>query len=235
METVQGNSSLPTKWGIWLKVEGDLRFLSHRQTLDVIQRGATRAGLGLRYTQGFNPHPVLSLVCPRPVGVSSDSDLLVLSLEDQANSPQPAQLCEALNQQAPPGMSFYRSQQLVHKTAPQPKKITYELILAPAEVEPMKLKIEQLLAKETWPVERTAGRDRQRRRKVKTIDLKPMVTDLKIERNLLRFKGEANQSGSPRPSEILGLLGLDPRVDLARLTRNEIEYDLAGPQPNKEI
>ncbi len=226
---------MPTKWGIWLKVEGDLRFLSHRQTLDVIQRGAIRAGLGLRYTQGFNPHPVLSLVCPRPVGVSSDSDLLVLSLEDSANPPQGDQLCQALNQQAPHGMSFYRNQKLEYKTVPQPKKITYELTLAPAEVEPMNQKIEQLLAEPAWPVERTAGRDRQRRRKVKTIDLKPMVTDLKIERNLLRFKGEANQSGSPRPSEVLSLLGLDPRADLARLTRSEIEYDLVGPKSNREI
>ncbi len=226
---------MPTKWGIWLKVEGDLRFLSHRQTLDVIQRAAIRAGLGLRYTQGFNPHPIISLACPRPVGVSSDSELLVLSLEDDPAGPQPDQLCQALNQQVPLGMGFYRSQQLTGKTAPQPKKITYELTLTPAEVEPIKLIIEQLLGAESWPVQRTSGPDRRGNQKIKTIDLKPMVTDLKIEQDLLRFTGSAGQSGAARPSEVLDLLGLGPRVDLARLTRTEIEYDLAGPQSNNEI
>ena len=219
---------MPTKWGIWLKVEGDLRFLSHRQTLDVIQRCATRARLPLRYTQGFNPHPILSLVSPRPVGVSSDSELLVVTLEDSTTEIQPEQLCHALNGHAPPGMSFYRSEQLLGKAAPQPKTITYELTLADDEIEPMKQTIAHLLGADSWPVQRTTGRDRQRNQKVKTIDLKPMVTDLKIEQNLLRFTGTAGQSGSARPSEVLGLLSLEPRVDLARMTRSEIQYDFAG-------
>ncbi|MBN1844663.1 MAG: DUF2344 domain-containing protein, partial [Sedimentisphaerales bacterium] len=46
---------------LWFDVEGDLRFLSHRDTLRCWQRALTRATVPLRYSQGFNPHPRLVL------------------------------------------------------------------------------------------------------------------------------------------------------------------------------
>lgn len=63
------------------KVEGSLRFLSHAETLRLFQRACVRAGLALRYSEGFNPHPKLSLPLPRSVGVESDDELLCLWVE----------------------------------------------------------------------------------------------------------------------------------------------------------
>ncbi|GAG32744.1 unnamed protein product, partial [marine sediment metagenome] len=142
---------MPQKWGIWLKVEGDLKFLSHRQTLRTVQRVAVRAGLPLRYTQGFNPHPVCSLACPRPVGVSSNDELLVLSLEAQAEPGQAEWLIDSLNSQAPSGMEFHQAKPLEAKTAPQPTEITYEMPLVDAtQAQAVKTRLVQLQDMPSW-------------------------------------------------------------------------------------
>ena len=85
---------------MWLAVEGDLRFLSHRDMMRAVARALLRARLPLQYTQGFHPHPVVSLALPRPVGVSADEDLLVFSL---AAPLAPEALLEAARPHAPRG------------------------------------------------------------------------------------------------------------------------------------
>ena len=63
------------------KVYGNLRFLSHAETLRVFQRACVRADIKIHYSQGFNPRPKLSLPLPRSVGVEADDDLLCLRVK----------------------------------------------------------------------------------------------------------------------------------------------------------
>ncbi len=65
---------------ISFSIEGNLRFLSHRQTATMLERALIRAGLDLSYSEGFNPHPRMSLPLPRTVGVVSQNDVLTVSL-----------------------------------------------------------------------------------------------------------------------------------------------------------
>jgi radical SAM-linked protein len=55
---------------------GRARFLSHLDTMRVFQQALTRAKLPLRYTEGFNPHIVLSIALPLGVGVESVAERL---------------------------------------------------------------------------------------------------------------------------------------------------------------
>ena len=59
-------------------VDGDIRFLAHRDMVRLLARAAVRGGLSLCYSEGFNPHPRVSLPLPRPVGVSSDAERVLL-------------------------------------------------------------------------------------------------------------------------------------------------------------
>ena len=63
-------------------MDGDIRFVSHRDTLRLFARAATRAEVPLRYSGGFNPHPRVTIPVPRPVGVASDVERLVLELTE---------------------------------------------------------------------------------------------------------------------------------------------------------
>ena len=64
------------------KVRGELRYLSHAETMRMFQRALVRAGAKVAYSQGFNPHLRMSLVLPRSVGVESDDEVLCVWLEE---------------------------------------------------------------------------------------------------------------------------------------------------------
>jgi len=52
-------------------VEDALKFLSHLDLVRLFHRALRRSGLPMAYSQGFNPHPRLSLAAPLPVGVTA--------------------------------------------------------------------------------------------------------------------------------------------------------------------
>jgi len=203
-------------------IESDLRFLSHRDAVRAIERAAARAKLPVKYTQGFNPHPVLSLVCPRPVGAASMADLAVLRLTRPIEAKQ---LLGALNEQAPRGMTFTRAEVLEAKAPPQPRRVDYD---APVKCERQGRLAEladEFNRAESWPVERGAGRSGGKPGRGRTIDLKRLVRDLRLQDGRLRFSLVPEGQLWARPGEVLEAIGLDGRVDLARLVRTNVEYD----------
>ena len=59
------------------RISGSLSYLSHRETMTMFDRALVRAQVKLKYSEGFNPRPKLSLPLPRSVGIASDAELLV--------------------------------------------------------------------------------------------------------------------------------------------------------------
>lgn len=212
-----------------MTIESDLRFLSHRDTVRAVERAAARAHLPVKYTQGFNPHPVLSLACPRPVGVASLADLAVMQL----TRPMPAErLLGLLNAQAPGGMTFIRAEVLQTKAPPRVRRVDYDVPIKQA----MQAQLADLAAKfnqaDAWPVERGADASAQgatgpaKAHRARTIDLKALVRDLRLEDGRLRFSLASDGQVWARPGEVLEAVGLDARADLARLIRTNVRYDL---------
>ena len=58
------------------KKEGTAAYISHLDLLRTFQRVFIRAGLVIRHSSGFHPHPVMSFVLPLSVGQASDCELL---------------------------------------------------------------------------------------------------------------------------------------------------------------
>lgn len=63
--------------------EAGLRFVSHLDLLKIFSRAARRCQLPLSYSQGFNPHPELVFNAPLPLGVTSESEFVDLSLDEE--------------------------------------------------------------------------------------------------------------------------------------------------------
>ncbi len=61
---------------------GRSKFISHLDLTHTIQRAFFRAGLKMRHSQGFNPHPVMSIAIPLSVGHESLCELMDYSPED---------------------------------------------------------------------------------------------------------------------------------------------------------
>lgn len=78
---------------------GSAIWISHLDLMRALQRGFRRAGFRLQHSQGFSPHPSLSIALPLSVGVSSEYELAEFALEDGETAPLsslPARLNAAL-------------------------------------------------------------------------------------------------------------------------------------------
>ena len=58
-------------------------YISHLDLMGVLQRGFLRAGYQLKYSEGYNPHPVISIALPLSLGAASQCELLDFSLLDE--------------------------------------------------------------------------------------------------------------------------------------------------------
>ncbi len=68
-------------------------WISHLDLMHTMQRAFSRAGYELRYSEGFNPHPQISIALPLSVGVSSRCELMDFRLRgDAVLSELPARL-----------------------------------------------------------------------------------------------------------------------------------------------
>ena len=81
-------------------------YISHLDLMRTMQRAFQRADYGLKYSEGFNPHPILSILLPLSVGASSVCELMDFSLAEEADL---AALLEKLTAAMPEGCARWRS------------------------------------------------------------------------------------------------------------------------------
>ena len=76
---------------------GRAMYISHLDLMATMQRAFARAGLELKYSEGFNPHPLISILLPLSVGTGSRCELMDFRLrEDAALEELPARLTAVL-------------------------------------------------------------------------------------------------------------------------------------------
>ena len=72
-------------------------YISHLDLMATMQRAFARAGLELKYSEGFNPHPLISILLPLSVGTASVCELMDFRLrEDTELGTLPERLTAAL-------------------------------------------------------------------------------------------------------------------------------------------
>jgi radical SAM-linked protein len=54
----------------------ETRYISHLDLMRLWQRAFNRANIALAYSEGFNPHPRMSLAAPLALGVTSEAELM---------------------------------------------------------------------------------------------------------------------------------------------------------------
>ncbi|MBS3734562.1 MAG: TIGR03936 family radical SAM-associated protein [Phycisphaerae bacterium] len=197
-----------------------MRFASHRDMMRAAARLVRRAGLPVRYSQGFNPHPILSLPCPRPVGVASRDEMLVVALAPPPPPAQAATWTARLGRTAPHEMDVVAAAPLPHGRTPHPLSATYEMPLAASERPGVRRRVERLDGRRHWPAERAV------RRGTKRLDLRRLVNILHADGGMLRWRLIPDNDIWARPAEVLRLVGLDENTELGRVVRTEVDYGL---------
>ena len=192
-----------------------MRYLSHAETMRVFQRACVRAGVRVVYSQGFNPHPRMSLVLPRSVGVESDDEMLCLRLEeDEAGFD-----AEMLKNELPEGIEIISAQISRSKNVPSPDSVRYLVTTKEGCVIESDY-IEGLLAKDKIEVNRRIGEDS----KVKPTDVRPFLKSISAKKTDIIVDCKVSPAGTVRVDEILSLLQLKVEDLAVPVKRMSVTY-----------
>ena len=89
-------------------------YISHLDLMHTMQRAFSRAGYALKYSEGFNPHPQISIALPLSVGAASRCELMDFKLREDADL---AQLPGRLTAVMPEGIEVLEAYEPERKTA----------------------------------------------------------------------------------------------------------------------
>ncbi|MFH1398284.1 MAG: TIGR03936 family radical SAM-associated protein [Candidatus Omnitrophota bacterium] len=85
---------------------GAMRFISHLDLMRLFTRALRRADLPVKITEGFNPHPKVSLKKALKLGVESENEEAVITLKEFIN---PKEFQQKLEQQLPEGITIKKA------------------------------------------------------------------------------------------------------------------------------
>ena len=153
---------------------GRAAYLSHLDVMRTFQRAMIRAGVRVRHSEGFNPHPKMSLALPLQLGCESVCEVLDVSVLEA-----PEAVIPALNAALPEGIRILASGPVgapVREIAWTEWELLFPEEAAAAEAE-------RILRLPSLPVEKKTKRG------IGTLDIAPHIRDLKREgsRLLLRL------------------------------------------------
>lgn len=123
------------------------KYISHLDLLRAFTRAISRADLPVRYTQGFNPHQIMTFSLPLPIGVTSECEFVDVDFEESAENDE---IMSRLNETLPPDIRILSVGALV-KSAANIAFAEYEIMLR-ASFELNKEAIEGFFKQEEIPV-----------------------------------------------------------------------------------
>ena len=200
------------RWIFRFRVDGDVRFISHHDTLRMFRRALARTELPVRFSEGFNPAPRMSIPVPRPVGIASDDEALVVEFEKPVDS---FNAKASLSEQMPDGFSIVECRRLQAGEQVQPDLVRYRIELNGETKPDLNDRANEIMAAAALPVLRaeTPGVN------ARTLDVRPYLVELAVDSGGVEFTLRVTGSGTAKPSEIAGLLSFDPSAINHRIRR----------------
>ena len=186
----------------------EIKFISHLDIMRLWQRTLHRAGIPLAYSEGFSPHPRISLAAPLQVGVTSQAELMDIFCTRWVS---PHLFTSAVNQQLPAGIKILQ----VYPAAPTmpslQSQVSHSEYEVQIETEKDKQDIESALAlllaakQLPWHHERDTG--------TRSYDLRALIDELRLIdcRNgscTIGMRLRCDSTGSGRPEQVAAALGL---------------------------
>lgn len=102
------------------------KYISHLDLLRAFTRAITRANLPVRYTQGFNPHQIITFSLPLPIGVTSETEFCDIDFEERVSNQE---IMKGLNETLPPDIRIISVGEL-HCKASNIVLADYEILLS---------------------------------------------------------------------------------------------------------
>jgi radical SAM-linked protein len=200
-------------------VRGSIRFISHQDMMRVWERAIARAGLNIAFSQGFNPHPRMSLPLPRPVGVESDDEIITIMAgtgDEPENHGQdaratfdldPEEIKRKLEREMPQGIAIKSVEVRQGRVTMHAEKARFRIRVLPESAAQAIKRGEEIMNNvregRAIPIQRRAEGEIKR-----TINAADYIEAIGVHENTINVTYKITQGGSIRIDEVLGVLGV---------------------------
>jgi len=185
----------------------EIKFISHLDIMRLWERALHRAQISLAYSEGFSPHPRLSLAAPLAVGITSEAELMDVFI---ARLVSPHWFTAVVSQQLPPGIEILGVYQVALTMPSLQSQVRYAEYKVEVETEKGSREIESaisaLLAVEhlPWHHQRDTGR--------RSYDLRTLIDDLWLidwhrPYHTVGMRLRCDGGGSGRPEQVALAIG----------------------------
>jgi radical SAM-linked protein len=189
----------------------ELKFLSHLDLMRLWERVFRRAGIPLAYSEGFTPHPHISLAVPLLVGVTSEAELMDVTLSRWLS---PQSFKAQVEKQLPLGIKLLEVQpvgQNMPSLQAQVKFVEYRVeVESEKRGKEIEADVESLMSKRElpWHHERDTG--------ARYYDLRALVDEIRLVdcRDavcILTMRLRCDERGAGRPEQVVKALGFSKR------------------------
>jgi len=204
---------------ITFSLADEVKYISHLDLMRLWERALRRAAIPMAYSQGFSPHPKISLAAPLAIGVTSEGEVMDILLQKRIS---PYFFIKVVSEQLPSCIGILGVEQ-VSLTAPslqsQVREAEYRVeVEADGGVDKVEAALRSFLAKEhiPWQHQRDTG--------VRRYDLRPLVHRLWLigcegSRCTLGMRLRTDSRGTGRPEQVVNALGFSQRPISIHRTR----------------
>lgn len=86
-----------------------VKYISHLDFMRCFHRAVRRSPLQFMFSQGFNPHPIMTIAQPLSVGVTSESEYMKVGFDGEYDGDY---IVKTLNAVMPPGFQIYAAKKV---------------------------------------------------------------------------------------------------------------------------
>ena len=217
---------------VWYRKTGTARFFGHLELINIFSRAIRRAGICVKYTQGFHPKAKISFDDPLPLGMESEEESLYLTVEGHL---KPGEVVSRLNPQLPQGLAVFDCRIAPPKNRRRlQQNVGYRVVCEKGAFSEEAL--EALRRRTEWIVERVRPKGKRSK-----IDIRKAILSMeRIAANRLEMVLTCGPGRTVRPGEVLSqVFGLSEtqirqcRIQKLGATETADESDTPGTGDNK--
>ena len=170
---------------------GNAKYISHLDFLRTFNRVLRRSKIEIAYSQGFNPHPLLSFALPLSVGVTSECEMLEMTLTRERSREE---ILSMLNSAMPEGIRVLDVYPSEGKLA---KYIRYATYLVSAEPLPTQNEIDSILKMNEILM------DKKTKSGVKECDIRTDIKAITLEKGAIGMTLSAGSQANLKPGLVM--------------------------------
>ncbi len=158
-----------------------VKYISHLDFVRLFHRAVRRADLPFMFSQGFNPHPIMTVAQPLSVGVTSDCEYMSVGFDGDFSNEE---LKERINKALPPGYSIADVKKVNSKKEIDLTTLDRAVYIVELEYEG-NIDIDEFLSNDTLTVMKKSKSG------IKESDIRPYIYNLKLlekENNIMTLE-----------------------------------------------